>query len=45
MGLKWLAGLFHPDRLGHDLQRTTREFYQLFYHVDLSETELESLIA
>jgi iron complex transport system substrate-binding protein len=45
MGLKWLAGLFHPDRLGHDLRRTTREFYQLFYHVDLSETELESLIA
>ena len=34
IGLKWLAGLFYPDQLGHDLRETTREFYRLFYHVD-----------
>ena len=45
MGLRWLAGLFYPDRLGHDLRESTREFYRLFYHVDPSDAELDTLIA
>jgi iron complex transport system substrate-binding protein len=45
MGLKWLAGLFYPDKLQHDLRATTREFYQLFYHVSPSDAELDTLIA
>jgi iron complex transport system substrate-binding protein len=45
IGLKWLAGLFYPDRLGGDLRETTRAFYRLFYHVDPSDNELELLIA
>lgn len=44
IGLKWLAGLFYPDKLGGDLSSMTREFYRLFYHVDLNEAELETLI-
>jgi iron complex transport system substrate-binding protein len=45
IGLRWLAGLFYPDRLGHDLRATTREFYRLFYHVDPSDAEVDTLIA
>ena len=45
IGLKWLAGLFYPDRLAHDLRETTRSFYRLFYHVDPSDAELDTLIA
>jgi iron complex transport system substrate-binding protein len=45
IGLKWLAGLFYPDRLGHDLRETTGAFYRLFYHVDPSDAELDTLIA
>jgi iron complex transport system substrate-binding protein len=45
IGLRWLAGLFYPDRLGHDLRATTRAFYRLFYHVDPSDAELDTLIA
>jgi iron complex transport system substrate-binding protein len=45
MGLKWLAGLFHPDRLARDLRETTRSFYRLFYHVDPTDAELDALIA
>lgn len=45
IGLRWLAGLFYPDRLGHDLRETTRAFYRLFYHVDPSDGELDTLIA
>ena len=45
MGLKWLAGLFFPDRWKGDLRADTREFYKLWYHVDLSEAELDRLLA
>lgn len=45
IGLKWLAGLFYPDRFAEDLRETTRTFYRLFYHVDPTEPELDTLIA
>jgi iron complex transport system substrate-binding protein len=45
IGLKWLAGLFYPDNLQGDLRATARSFYRLFYHVDPSDTELDTLIA
>jgi iron complex transport system substrate-binding protein len=44
IGLKWLAGLFYPDRFDFDLRGETRKFYKLFYHVDLSDEELDRLI-
>lgn len=45
IGLRWLAGLFYPDRLGPNLRETAREFYGLFYHVSPSDAELDTLIA
>jgi iron complex transport system substrate-binding protein len=45
IGLKWLARLFYPDRLGGDLRETTRTFYRLFYHVDPGDGEIDTLIA
>lgn len=45
IGLKWVAGLFYPDRLGGDLRETARAFYRLFYHVSPSDAELDTLIA
>jgi iron complex transport system substrate-binding protein len=45
IGLKWLAGLFYPHQLSQDLRATTRSFYGLFYHVEPSDTELDTLIA
>src|SRR5262245_35023488 len=45
IGLKWLAGLFYPDRPQPELRETTRAFYRLFYHVDPSDAELDTPIA
>ena len=45
IGLKWLVGLFYPDKFSEDLREITRSFYSLFYHVDLGELELDTLIA
>lgn len=44
MGLIWMAGLLYPDRWEGDLRAETRAFYDLYYHVDLSDEELERLL-
>ncbi|WP_246116833.1 iron ABC transporter substrate-binding protein [Denitrobaculum tricleocarpae] len=44
IGLRWLSGLFFPERFQFDLRAETRRFYELFYHVDLSDEDLERLI-
>ena len=44
MGLKWLAGLFYPLRWQRDLRAEAREFYRLWYHVDLNDEELDRLL-
>ena len=44
MGLKWLAGLFYPERWSGSLREDTAAFYRLWYHVDLGEAELDRLL-
>jgi iron complex transport system substrate-binding protein len=44
MGLVWMAGLLYPERWKGDLREDTRAFYKLYYHVDLSDDELERLL-
>ena len=44
IGLRWLAGLFYPDRAAIDLRAETREFYRLFYGVELDEARLDRLL-
>ena len=44
IGLKWLAGLFYPERWKGDLRADAAAFYRLWYHVDLGEAELDRLL-
>lgn len=44
MGLRWMAGLLYPDRWEGDLRAETRAFYALYYHVDLSDEDLERVL-
>lgn len=44
IGLQWLAGLFYPSHMQQDLREVTRSFYDLFYHVDLTDAELDRLL-
>ena len=44
IGLKWLAGVFYPDQAPADLRAETREFYRLFYQVELDEARLDRLL-
>lgn len=44
MGLIWMAGLLYPEKWDGDLREETRDFYKLYYHVDLSDAELGRLL-
>ncbi len=44
IGLKWLIGLFYPGEVTQDLRAETREFYRLFYQVDLDAAQLDRLL-
>jgi len=45
IGLQWLAQLFYPEFFETDLRAMTREFYRLFYHMELSDEQLDALLA
>jgi iron complex transport system substrate-binding protein len=44
IGLDWMAATFYPDRYGIDLRERTREFYKLWYHLELSDDQLDRLL-
>jgi iron complex transport system substrate-binding protein len=44
IGVRWLASIFHPREFPEDMRAVTREFYRLFYHVDLTEAQLDVLL-
>jgi iron complex transport system substrate-binding protein len=45
IGIKWLANLFYPEIFRYDMRQETRRFYETFYHVRLTETQLDELLA
>jgi iron complex transport system substrate-binding protein len=45
IGLWWLAKILYPERFPEDLRALTREFYQQFYHVAVSDAQIDRLLA
>ncbi|MBC7342828.1 MAG: ABC transporter substrate-binding protein [Clostridia bacterium] len=45
IGVRWLANLLYPDIFKYDLAATVKDFYAKFYHYQLSDQELEALLA
>jgi iron complex transport system substrate-binding protein len=45
MGVRWLMPILYPRQFPEDLHAVTREFYKLFYQVDLSERQINELWA
>jgi iron complex transport system substrate-binding protein len=45
IGIKWLANLFYPEIFRYDMRQETRRFYETFYHVQLSEAQLDELLS
>jgi iron complex transport system substrate-binding protein len=45
IGIKWLANLFYPQIFHYDMRQETLRFYETFYHIRLSESQLDKLLA
>jgi iron complex transport system substrate-binding protein len=43
IGLIWLERIFFPDRFPGNMRADARDFYKLFYQVDLTEAQLDQL--
>lgn len=44
IGLQWLTNLLYPDAYDIDIVETTKEFYSMFYHRDLTDSQVEELL-
>jgi iron complex transport system substrate-binding protein len=44
IGLRWLVASVYPELTSADLKHEIRRFYYLFYHVSLSDDQIEKLI-
>lgn len=45
ISIAWLTNTLYPGKSDVDLKSETRKFYKLFYHVDLTDEQLEKLLA
>lgn len=45
LGIKWLGNLFYPEQFNFDMLEETKEFYQLFYHYELTYEEATELLS
>ncbi|WP_374832715.1 iron ABC transporter substrate-binding protein [Paenochrobactrum pullorum] len=44
IGVRWLEQILYPDSFEGDLRAETRDFYKLFYQVDLSDAQVDALL-
>ncbi len=45
IGLWWLAKILYPELFPEDLRELTREFYARFYHVKMSDAQIDRVLA
>ena len=44
LGLLWMSELFYPEESDIDLKEETKTFYDMFYHVSLSDEQYEEIV-
>lgn len=44
IGVRWLTATLYPGLGVTDLREETREFYKLFYHVEITDAQLDDLL-
>ncbi len=43
IGIRWLSSILYPDALGVDVDEEVKEFFRLFYHVELTDEALQNI--
>ncbi len=44
LGIQWVANLLYPEAYDVDMVEVTKEFYSLFYHVDITDEDAIELL-
>lgn len=44
IGMRYFSVLVYPDYIGGDVNAEIHEFFELFYHIDLSDEQMENLL-
>jgi iron complex transport system substrate-binding protein len=44
LSMIWIGNLMYPDVFSYDIDDRVKEFYSLFFHYDLTDTELNELM-
>ena len=44
IGMRWFSALIYPEYIKCDINEEVHEFFNLFYHVDLSDEQLENVL-
>ena len=45
LGIKWLSNLLYPDIFMYNMAHEAKEFCKLFYHCDLTDAQIDALLA
>lgn len=45
IGLRWIAGLLYRQKFPEDIRGLARDFFKLFYQVDVSDAQLDRILA
>lgn len=45
LGMLWMTKLLYPDAAQYDLREEIKEYFQLFYHCDLTDEQYDALVA
>lgn len=45
LGMMWMAQLLYPETAQYDLYQAVAEYYQLFYHCELTTQQIDALVA
>ena len=45
IGAVWAAETIYPDTYNFDLPKEVEEFYSLFYHYELTDSELNEILS
>ncbi len=44
IGILWLGNLLYPEQYGVDIKHEVKDFYELFYHVTLDDTQADKIL-
>lgn len=44
IGILWLGNLVYPEQYSADIKQEVKDFYELFYHVTLDDTQVDKIL-